>query len=637
MKEFDKAMAEKAALMADAEKCQNKLNMAQRLVGALAANGVIWEQTELVYIPGDTLVACSYASYVGVFTRQYREDTVDAFVQYLTKKGVPLGPKPDPLAVLATDAEMAAWAGWDLMGQGLPSDRVSCENGAILCNSQRWSLIIDPQLQGIVWIKNRESDNGLQVTRMGHSKILGHAMVDVGRVMLSTFEMSLDQGKPVLIENMGEGIDAVIMPVVSRNTIKRGNKRVVKLGDKEIVLNNSFKLFMQTKLSNPHYPPEIQAECTIINFTVTEDGLEDQLLFLVVKLERPDLAKKKSELIKQQNEFKARTLKAFTTAVSRVADVNRLSELHPDWLRRLVINDCWNGWRYQHNRLNKDKLEVLLDAGLDVDTPGLLFTAVWGSSSCLSLLLKRGADPLGDRARNPGHLGNLEQCPFVAAAEEREKLAQLRETWELKKALERHPKYAHRAAEEWRDAIERMHKNLLEMSGRRHYVKEKKWLRDEILQHVDKGYAVTLAHLEALLLEKLANAEGDILDDTELILSLEEAKKTSDEVKEKVVVAQETELKINETSEFYRPTGARGSLLFFQLMSLCNMHTFYKYSLDAYLMVVTRAVNSVTNPPVITTNRELITWGKPHRSRKEVKEEPKVDETTEAEGGEDEA
>ena len=30
MKEFDKAMAEKNALMADAEKCQNKLNMAQR-------------------------------------------------------------------------------------------------------------------------------------------------------------------------------------------------------------------------------------------------------------------------------------------------------------------------------------------------------------------------------------------------------------------------------------------------------------------------------------------------------------------------------------------------------------------------------------------------------------------------------
>jgi dynein heavy chain len=398
MKAYDKAIADKNAVVAEAEKCQVKLDMAQRLVNALSANGVIWEQTvtrageDLEYIPGDTLVACSFASYVGVFTRKYREACVSQYVSFLRKKNVPLSPDPDPLKVLASDAHIASWN-----SQGLPSDRVSCENGSIVTNSQRWPLIIDPQLQGIVWIKNKESENGLSITRMGAPK------------MLSIFEVSLDQGKTVLIENMGVNIDAVLQPVVSRNTIKRGNKKVVKLGDKEIILRDKFKLFMQTKLSNPHYQPEVQAETTVINFTVTEDGLEDQVLFLVVRLERPDLAKKKAELIQQQNEFK-----------------------------------------------------------------------------------------------------------------------------------------------------------------------------------------VTLAHLEALLLEKLANAEGDILDDTELILSLEEAKRTSDEVKEKVVYAQETEAKINETSEFYRPTGARGSLLFFLLCDLCKMHTFYKYSLDSFLMVVTRAVDSVT-------------------------------------------
>jgi len=398
MKEFDKAMAEKDAVMKEAQKCQTKLDMAQRLVGALSANGVIWETTiqnageELVYIPGDTLVACSFASYVGVFTRHYRERCVAEYVDFLQKKSVPLGPKPDALAVLTNDAEMAGWA-----SQGLPADRVSMENGAIMTNSQRWCLIIDPQLQGIVWIKNKEQDNNLQVTRMGHSK------------MVNTFELSLDHGKSVLIENMGEKIDAVLAPVISRTTVKRGNKKLVKLGDKEIVLSPNFRLFLQTKLSNPHYPPEIQAECTIINFTVTEDGLEDQVLFLVVRLERPDLAKRKSELIAQQNEFK-----------------------------------------------------------------------------------------------------------------------------------------------------------------------------------------VTLAALEALLLEKLANAEGDILEDTELILSLEDAKKTSDEVKEKAVIAQDTEAKINETSEYYRPTGNRGALLFFLLMDLCKMHTFYRFSLDSFVMVVTRAVNGVT-------------------------------------------
>ena len=63
----------------------------------------------------------------------------------------------------------------------------------------------------------------------------------------------------------------------------------MKLGDREIEYNQSFQLILQTKLANPHYKPELQAQCTLINFTVTRDGLEDQLLAEVVKAERPDL------------------------------------------------------------------------------------------------------------------------------------------------------------------------------------------------------------------------------------------------------------------------------------------------------------------------------------------------------------
>ena len=50
---------------------------------------------------------------------------------------------------------------------------------------------------------------------------------------------------------------------------------------------------MQTKLANPHYKPEMQAQATLINFTVTKDGLEDQLLAEVVATERPDLERTK--------------------------------------------------------------------------------------------------------------------------------------------------------------------------------------------------------------------------------------------------------------------------------------------------------------------------------------------------------
>lgn len=65
------------------------------------------------------------------------------------------------------------------------------------------------------------------------------------------------------------------------------------MGDKEVEYHPKFRMIIQTKLANPHYKPEIQAQATLINFTVTQDGLEDQLLAEVVAKERPDLEKKK--------------------------------------------------------------------------------------------------------------------------------------------------------------------------------------------------------------------------------------------------------------------------------------------------------------------------------------------------------
>lgn len=61
--------------------------------------------------------------------------------------------------------------------------------------------------------------------------------------------------------------------------------------------SDEFRFFVTTKLANPHYMPEICIKVTIINFTVTMTGLEDQLLVDVVKNERPDLESKKDELV----------------------------------------------------------------------------------------------------------------------------------------------------------------------------------------------------------------------------------------------------------------------------------------------------------------------------------------------------
>lgn len=74
--------------------------------------------------------------------------------------------------------------------------------------------------------------------------------------------------------------------------------RYIRIGDKECEFHENFRLLLHTKLANPHYKPELQAQTTLLNFTVTEDGLEAQLLAEVVSIERPDLEKLKVKNIK---------------------------------------------------------------------------------------------------------------------------------------------------------------------------------------------------------------------------------------------------------------------------------------------------------------------------------------------------
>lgn len=50
-------------------------------------------------------------------------------------------PGIDPLDVLATPSDIAVWN-----GEGLPADRVSIENAAIVVSCSRYPLLIDPQL-----------------------------------------------------------------------------------------------------------------------------------------------------------------------------------------------------------------------------------------------------------------------------------------------------------------------------------------------------------------------------------------------------------------------------------------------------------------------------------------------------------
>ncbi|CAG7784872.1 unnamed protein product [Allacma fusca] len=291
-KEFESATEAKIKCQEEADKTTATIDLANRLVGGLASEKIRWISNVKSYrdstitIPGDMLLVTAFVSYVGSFTKKYRQDLLDkTWLPYLQKMkpGIPMSENVDPLRVLTDDAQIAEWNSF-----GLPSDRMSSENATILINSQRWPLMIDPQLQGVKWIKCQFGSE-LVVIRLGQ------------KGFLDLIEESIIKGFTVLIENIPEYLDPVLEPLLARNLIKKG--MAIKIGDREVDYNPRFRLILQTKLANPHYQPEMQAQTTLINFTVTRDGLEDQLLAEVVKVERPDLEKQKSELTQQQNEF----------------------------------------------------------------------------------------------------------------------------------------------------------------------------------------------------------------------------------------------------------------------------------------------------------------------------------------------
>jgi dynein heavy chain, axonemal len=405
---YDEANRKKQAAIDEVELGQRRLDLAQRLTGALGSEKVRWAENVVElkaraeFLIGDVLLACSFISYIGPFTKSYRDRLLnEKWVPFLSKalgldenmqpKGVPISPDANPLSILCTEADVAKWNSFHL-----PADRVSIENAAITTSSARWPLLIDPQLQAIAWMKEMVKDD-IKLLRLGMESLM------------SDISSAIEGGKTVVIENMSENIDAVLMPIVSRQVYSRGKRLFIKLGEDEFEWNSNFKLLLHTKLANPHFPPEIQAETTLVNFTVTEQGLEDQLLSLVVRKERSDLAEERAKLIQQDNQFK-----------------------------------------------------------------------------------------------------------------------------------------------------------------------------------------IKLKELEDEILSRLASAEGDVTTDVALIEALEDAKRTSNDIQAKMEVANMTQEGIQETSEKYRDVAARGALLFFLMNSLNRVHSYYMYSLNAFVVTFLRGIDLVS-------------------------------------------
>jgi len=310
--EFSAAMAEKQKTQDEADATVAKMDAANKLIGGLGGEKIRWTAQSKEFastirrLVGDVSLACGFVSYCGPFNGTFRDKLLHKrFREDCVEKGIPLSDSVKPVDFLLDDAILGQFA-----MEGLPTDKLSLENGLMTTKATRWPIMIDPQNQANTWIKNRENPNGLITCGLSDKRFRQH------------LEGTMSDGLPLLIQHIEEEVDPVLDPVLNKLVIRTGRAAKINLPDKEgCDYNDNFRLYFTTKLANPHYTPELSAQTTIIDFTVTMQGLEDQLLSIVVLQERPDLEELRQKLVKEIAMYKAKVSELEAQLLYKLANV----------------------------------------------------------------------------------------------------------------------------------------------------------------------------------------------------------------------------------------------------------------------------------------------------------------------------
>ena len=99
-----------------------------------------------------------------------------------------------------------------------------------------------------------------------------------------------------------------------------------------------------------------------------------------------------------------------------------------------------------------------------------------------------------------------------------------------------------------------------------------------------------LYELEDQILQLLNSAEGSLLDDPALVVTLQTSKTTSVEVTEQLEIAEETRVNIEIARQGFKPIAIRASILYFILTDLAMVDPMYQFSLAAYVTLFLKSI-----------------------------------------------
>lgn len=130
-------------------------------------------------------------------------------------------------------------------------------------------LLIDPSSVAIEWLKNHYKNQSIEITNQNNPRFL------------SILELALRFGKILIIEE-ADTINPVLYPVLRKNFIQQGARKLVNLNGRAIDFHNDFKLYFASRNPLLQLPSNIASFIATINFTTTLSGLAGNKIFILL-------------------------------------------------------------------------------------------------------------------------------------------------------------------------------------------------------------------------------------------------------------------------------------------------------------------------------------------------------------------
>lgn len=292
--EYALLIRETEAIKIEMERVESKVERSMTLLDSLSSERTRWEassrtfETEMSTIVGDVLLSAAFIAYAGFFDQHYREVMTRDWSDHLSAAGIKSKAELSLPEYLSTADERLNW-----QSKSLPVDNLYTENAIMLKTFNRYPLIIDPTGQATTFLLNECKDKKIVVT----------SFLDEG--FLKVLESALRFGNPILIQDV-ERLDPILNAVLNKEIRRTGGRVLIRLGNQDIDFSPAFTMFLSTRDPSVEFSPDICSRVTFVNFTMTRSSLQSQSLDQVLKVERPDTDKKRSDLTRVQGEFRLR-------------------------------------------------------------------------------------------------------------------------------------------------------------------------------------------------------------------------------------------------------------------------------------------------------------------------------------------